>query len=81
MRAQKSGVIINVSSFLGKMGLPLLTHYNASKYTVEGITDSLRYEVAPFGTPVGVEAETLIPMVKQMSTETFEQKIKDTFSL
>lgn len=49
MREQQSGVIINVSSFLGKMGLPLLTHYNASKYAVEGITDSLRYEVAPFG--------------------------------
>jgi NAD(P)-dependent dehydrogenase (short-subunit alcohol dehydrogenase family) len=45
MRAQKSGVIINISSFLGKMGLPLLAHYNASKYAVEAITDSLRYEV------------------------------------
>lgn len=49
MRAAKSGVVINISSFLGKMGLPLLSHYNASKYAVEGITDSLRFEVAPFG--------------------------------
>ncbi len=49
MRRQRQGIIINVSSFLGKMGLPLLAHYNASKYAVEGITDSLRYEVAPFG--------------------------------
>lgn len=48
MREAKSGVIINISSFLGKMGLPLLSHYNASKYAVEGITDSLRFEVAPF---------------------------------
>lgn len=48
MRKAKSGVIINISSFLGKMGLPLLSHYNASKYAVEGITDSLRFEVAPF---------------------------------
>ena len=48
MREAKSGVIINVSSFLGKMGLPLLSHYNASKYAVEGIVDSLRFEVAPF---------------------------------
>jgi NAD(P)-dependent dehydrogenase (short-subunit alcohol dehydrogenase family) len=31
------------------MGLPLLAHYNASKYAVEGITDSLRYEAGPFG--------------------------------
>lgn len=49
MREAKSGVIINISSFLGKMGLPLLSHYNASKYAVEGITDSLRFETMPFG--------------------------------
>lgn len=49
MRSQESGIIINVSSFLGKMGLPLLSHYNASKYAVEGITESLRYELSPFG--------------------------------
>jgi NAD(P)-dependent dehydrogenase (short-subunit alcohol dehydrogenase family) len=49
MRKAKSGVIIDISSFLGKMGLPLLSHYNASKYAVEGIVDSLRFEVAPFG--------------------------------
>ena len=49
MRSTGSGVIINISSFLGRMGLPLLAHYNASKYAVEGITDSLRLEVGPFG--------------------------------
>lgn len=49
MREAGSGVVINISSFLGRMGLPLLSHYNASKYAVEGITDSLRFEVAPFG--------------------------------
>ena len=48
MRRQGDGVIINISSFLGKIGLPLLTFYNASKYAVEGITDSLRYELADF---------------------------------
>lgn len=48
MRKQESGTIINISSFLGKIGLPLLTLYNASKYAVEGVTDSLRYELKPF---------------------------------
>ena len=48
MRMQESGVIINISSFLGKIGLPLFTFYNASKYAVEGITDSLRYELKDF---------------------------------
>ena len=48
MRRQEDGIIINISSFLGKIGLPLLTFYNASKYAVEGITDSLRYELRDF---------------------------------
>jgi NADP-dependent 3-hydroxy acid dehydrogenase YdfG len=52
MREAKSGVIINISSFLGKMGLPLLSHYNASKYAVEGIVDSLRFETLPFNVRV-----------------------------
>ena len=154
MRKAKSGVIINISSFLGKMGLPLLSHYNASKYAVEGIVDSLRFEVAPFnirvhsiqsglfGTnfvkkglvvnaqttsedspykelvakfvpivakainegpnpqpisnavqniiedensniaiAVGVEAETFIPLRKELSDEDFENKVKETFGL
>ena len=49
MREKHSGIIINISSFLGKIGLPLLTAYNSSKYAVEGITDSLRYELRDFG--------------------------------
>ncbi len=49
MRANGGGVIVNISSFLGKIGLPLLTFYNASKYAVEGVTDSLRYELREFG--------------------------------
>jgi len=48
MRKANYGIIINISSFLGKIGLPLLTLYNASKYAVEGITDSLRYELHDF---------------------------------
>ena len=154
MRAQRSGVIINISAWLARMGFPLLTYYNASKYAVEAITDSLRYEVAPFGirvhsvlpglfgtrfvskglvanpatvspaspyaalaaklipvvakkinegpdpvavaeavvrviedagspirTPVGVEAETFVPMAKQLSDEVFEAKVREIFGL
>ena len=154
MRIAKQGVIINISSFLGKIGLPLLSHYNASKYAVEGIVDSLRFEVAPFnirvhsvqaglfGTnfvkkglvanekttsedspyinlvshfvpivakainegpspqpianaikniiedensdisiPVGVEAETFVPLRKELSNIDFENKIKETFGV
>ncbi len=154
MRARRSGVIVNISAWLGRMGFPLLAYYNASKYALEAITDSLRYEVGPFGirvhsvlpglfgtrfvskglvanpatvspaspyaalagklvpvvakkinegpdpvavaeavfrviedagspirTPVGVEAETFVPMAKRLSDEAFEAKVKEIFGL
>lgn len=59
MRQAGGGVIVNISSFLGQMGLPLLTHYNASKYAVEGVTDSLRFELAPFNIRVHTVAPGL----------------------
>lgn len=59
MRQAGRGTVVNVGSFLGHMGLPLLTHYNASKYAVEGITDSLRLELAPFGIRVHTVAPGL----------------------
>lgn len=59
MRKRESGTIINISSFLGQVGLPLLAHYNASKYAVEGLTDSLRPELRPFGIRVHTVAPGL----------------------
>ncbi len=52
MRAQRSGKIINVSSIAGLMGLPFRSIYSASKFAVEGLTESLRLEVAQFGIQV-----------------------------
>lgn len=57
MRESNYGIIINISSFLGKIGLPLLTLYNSSKYAVEGITDSLRYELKDFN----IRVHSVIP--------------------
>src|SRR6185436_7699352 len=49
MRAQKSGHIIQVSSFLGLATLPVLGLYNASKFAVEGLSETLSQEVKDFG--------------------------------
>ena len=49
MRAQSSGVIVNVASAVGRVGLPFLAPYAASKFAVEGLTESMDYELAPFG--------------------------------
>jgi len=49
MREQKSGHIIQVSSILGIATLPNLGLYNASKFAVEGLTETLAHEVKQFG--------------------------------
>ena len=49
MRAQGEGLIINVSSIGGMVGLPFQGLYSASKYALEGMTQALRVEVKPFG--------------------------------
>ncbi|MEH6891717.1 oxidoreductase [Bacillus sp. JJ864] len=54
MRKQKHGKIINVSSISGKMGFPGLSPYVASKYALEGWSESLRLEVKPFGIDISL---------------------------
>lgn len=49
MRSQKSGLIINVTSIAGYMGLPYRSVYSASKGALELITEALRMEVKGFG--------------------------------
>jgi NAD(P)-dependent dehydrogenase (short-subunit alcohol dehydrogenase family) len=52
MRAQGSGRIINISSIGGKIYEPLGGWYHATKFAVEGLSDSLRIELRPFGIDV-----------------------------
>ncbi len=54
MREQKKGHIIQVSSFLGLITLPVLGLYNASKFAVEGLTETLATEVRGFGIKVSL---------------------------
>ncbi len=54
MRAQRSGRIINVSSIGGKFGEPFGAWYHATKFALEGLSDSLRMELYPFGIDVVV---------------------------
>src|SRR5690554_8042352 len=48
MRKQKSGLIINITSIAGYMGLPYRSVYSASKGALELITEAVRMEVKPF---------------------------------
>src|SRR5574343_847303 len=49
MRAQKSGLIINITSIAGYMGLPYRGVYSASKGALEIVTEAISMEVKPFG--------------------------------
>ena len=52
MRSQKSGTIINISSGAGQVGFPGISAYVSTKFAVEGFSESLTYELSPFGIKV-----------------------------
>jgi NAD(P)-dependent dehydrogenase (short-subunit alcohol dehydrogenase family) len=49
MRKQRKGTIVNVSSAVGRFGIPLSSAYVASKFALEGLSESMRYELKEFG--------------------------------
>lgn len=52
MRARRSGCIVNISSIGGLASFPATGYYHATKYAVEGLSESLAQEVAPLGIKV-----------------------------
>ena len=52
MRERGLGRVVNVGSIMGRVAMPLLGAYNASKHAVAAVTDTLRMELAPFGVSV-----------------------------
>ena len=49
MRKQKNGTIINISSVGGRIGIPGLSAYHSTKFALEGLSESISYELEPFG--------------------------------
>jgi NADP-dependent 3-hydroxy acid dehydrogenase YdfG len=52
MKAQRSGFILNMSSYVSRISVPPLTVYASTKYAIEGLTDGLRRALAPWGITV-----------------------------
>src|SRR5499425_81590 len=52
LRRQGEGLVVNVGSILGRVTFPFFGIYGASKFAVEALTDSLRYEVSQLGIDV-----------------------------
>ena len=61
MRNQRDGLIINIGSILGRVTFPFFGIYGASKFAVEALTDSLRYEVSQLGIEVTLVQPSAYP--------------------
>ncbi len=89
MRERKSGTIINISSVLGLIGIPWYAAYSASKWAVEGFSESLAHELRPFNVHVKIVEpgntrtefhhtayESIHPQIQSAYREQYEQKRK-----
>jgi len=49
MREQRGGIIVNITSLGGRISFPLNSPYHATKFALEGLSESIQYELEPFG--------------------------------
>src|SRR5262250_1756401 len=61
LRRQGEGLVVNVGSILGRVTFPFFGIYGASKFAVEALTDSLRYEVSQLGIEVTLVQPSAYP--------------------
>lgn len=89
MREQYFGKIVNISSIGGKMATPFGGWYHASKFALEGLSDSLRNEVKPFGIdviviePGGIKSEwgqIAFDSMVEVSGQTIYKSMADKFA-
>lgn len=79
MREQRSGRIINISSIGGKFYEPFGAWYHATKFAVEGFSDSLRLELKPFGIDVVIiEPGPIITEWNEIARDSLLERSGDT---
>ncbi len=87
MRKRASGVIVNVSSAAGRVGLPFLAPYCASKHAVEGLTEAMSYELTPFGIriklvePGGVKTSFTNPWTPSAPYNPEADRVREQYSI
>jgi len=69
MRRQRSGIIINITSISGLVGIPGECVYSSSKFALEGLSESISYELQPYGIKViliepGVINTNFVPNIR-----------------
>ncbi len=82
---ESRGVIVNVSSLAGRIGLPFTAHYCASKAALEAMSEALRFELRPFGVRVAIiepgDFKTEIHSARRISQATREGVYGEAFDL
>lgn len=84
-RARRRGVVVNIGSLGGMMSFPFYTLYHGTKFALEGFSESLRFELKPFGITVkliqagGVSTDFNGSSLALFATEGFEeyQEVRD----
>jgi len=76
MRKQRSGTIVNISSVGGRIGLPVLSAYQSTKFALEGLSESISYELEPFGIRV-VIIEPGVIRTNIMNSSSLAKKARD----
>jgi NAD(P)-dependent dehydrogenase (short-subunit alcohol dehydrogenase family) len=79
MRKQNAGTIVNVSSVGGRIGIPGLSAYHSTKFALEGLSESMSYELQPFGIRV-VVIEPGVIRTNIMNSSIIAKKAQDTKS-
>ena len=82
MRKQKNGIIINISSMSGIIGIPATSVYVSTKFALEGLSESISYELQPYGIKVilieaGVINTNFVPNFKLPIT--ISNKFQESF--
>ena len=77
MRARKSGLIVAVSSQLGRVIVPFAGHYSATKFAAEAMFEQLAYEVAPHGVEVSIIQPGGYPTKVWVNRNRYSAELKD----
>jgi NAD(P)-dependent dehydrogenase (short-subunit alcohol dehydrogenase family) len=79
-RERRAGTIVNISSIAGRISIPFQTVYHTSKWAVEGLSEGLRYELAPLGIRVRVVEPGVVktPLYRSMG-ETPEGEVPEEY--
>ena len=89
MREKGSGTIVNISSYAGRIGFPVSSAYSSSKFAMEGLSESLRLEMAPFGINVIIIEPGIVDtnffkpmkMAKKLESDTVYKDVTDKIIL